>query len=240
MKLTNTAIATAVMLGVGGAYATSETVPASYDMPVSIDINFVLHIDEDLAEQDVFIERVPGSGEVYRATKGDRDLNQPLYAAASTHEHAPFDPDAVGPYPRGRPLGLTLGEWFAARGHGKYTCKDGAGRIDIGFENLVPNGVYTMWQAFTAWPPTEPFNGTYDLPMGARDGSESVFEADADGHASYQREFKPCLQLSGEQISTIVAIAWHSDGETYGHEPGEFATKTHVHLYSGLPKRSGI
>ncbi|MGI9434018.1 MAG: hypothetical protein ACR2Q4_04175, partial [Geminicoccaceae bacterium] len=100
--------------------------------------------------------------------------------------------------------------------------------------------VYTMWHDFMAWPPTEPFNGTYDLPLGARDGSENAFVTDADGHAVFERSFKPCLQLSGEHLMADLAIAYHSDGNTYGPMPGEFATKSHVHMYLGLPKRQGI
>ena len=80
----------------------------------------------------------------------------------------------------------------------------------------------------------------YDLPFGARDGSENSFTADAQGRAVFERTFKPCLQLSGEQLMAELAIAWHSDGKTYGHEPGVFSTNTHVHMYVGLPKRAGI
>lgn len=97
-----------------------------------------------------------------------------------------------------------------------------------------------MWHYFIAWPPTDPFIGTYDLPVGARDGSESVFQADGQGQAVVKRTFKPCLQLTGEHLAAGLAIAWHSDGKTYGPLPGKFSTKSHVHMYTDLPKRSGI
>jgi len=38
----------------------------------------------DMAEQDVYLERVPGSGQVYRVTKGDHNMNAPLYKAAKS------------------------------------------------------------------------------------------------------------------------------------------------------------
>ena len=213
---------------------------AAYDKPVKIDLNFVYHIEADMAEQDVFVEHQPGSGKVFRATKGDRDLAQPIYASAEPVEHAPFDIDATGPYAKGAPLGMTLGEWFGAEGRGNYSCRDGEGHIDVAFNGLVPEGVYTVWHFFMASPPTDPFIGTYDLPLGSRDGSDSVFIAAADGTARYERRFKPCLQLSGEHLMAGLAVAWHSDGKTWGVEPGDFATNSHIQLFLGLPPRSGL
>ena len=213
---------------------------AIYDAPVEMELTFIFHIDDGMTEQDVFYERAPGSGEVWRPTGATRDLGAPLYAPAVVVPHTPLQTDIVGPWPIGAPLGVTLGEWFAASGGGTYRCVDGEGELSLTFENLVPNGVYTMWHDFFVWPPTEPFIGTYDLPFGARDGSENIFTADADGDAVFERAFQPCLQLSGEQLLSELAIAWHSDGNTYGHEPGEFSTETHVHMFVVLPHRAGI
>ena len=234
--LHRTATVSAAALIAGSALA-GET---AYDKPVAIDLTFVYHIDADMAEQDVFVERAPGSGEVFRATKADRDMAQPVFAAAEPLPHDPFDVAATGPYPKGADIGMTLGEWFGAKGSGSYTCEDGKAAIDIAFEGLVPDGVYTMWHFFMAAPPTEPFIGTYDLPVGSRDGSASVFVADAEGNARFQRRFKPCLQLSGEHLMSGLAVAWHSDGKTYGVEPGEFATDSHIQLFLGLPPRAGL
>lgn len=219
----------------------AEAGPAgAYDAPVELDLTFVFHIDEDLAEQDVYVERVKGSGQVFRATRADRDMAQPLYTLDRPMSHDPFDPEAVGPYPMGRELGLTLGEWFEAKGEGRYACEDGEGRIDVAFENMIPNATYTMWHFFTAWPPTDPFNGTYDVPIGSRDGEQSVFVADEAGGARFQRTFKPCLQLSGEHLVSGLGVAWHSDGRTWGSDPGEFPTQSHIQLYVMLPPRAGI
>ena len=212
----------------------------SYDAPVSLDLNFIYHVDADMHEQDVFIEREPGSNEVWRVTKADNDMRAPLYRAAVPVEHAPFDPENMGPFPKGDALGITLGEWFAGQGQGTYTCNDGQGVIDVRFTNLVPNSAYTMWHFFVAMPPTTPFIGTYDLPIGTRDGAQSVFRSDEQGNAHFQREFKPCLQMTGEHLAGALAVTWHSDGKTYGVLPGEFATDSHVQMFLMLPKRSGI
>ena len=213
---------------------------ATYDRPVDIDLTFIYHIDVDMAEQDVFVEREVGSGKVFRATKADRNLKQPIFASAKPQKHSPFDVKAVGPYPKGASLGMTLGEWFQASGKGNYRCVDGKATIDVAFKGLVPKGVYTMWHYFMASPPTDPFIGTYDLPLGSRDGRDSIFVADEKGAARYQRTFKPCLQLSGEHLSSGLAIAWHSDGKTYGVEPGAFALNSHIQIFLALPKRAGI
>ncbi len=238
------ALLLAFALGSGVARAdevqTATAGAQPYDPPVELDISFVFHIDDDLAEQDIFVEREPGSGKVFRPTKAERDLDQPLFAAAAPLPHAPFDAEALGPYPKGRSLGLTLRQWFEAKGEGRYRCRDGEGRIAVDFAGLVPGGVYTMWHFFMASPPTEPFIGTYDLPVGSRDGAQSVFTADERGKARFERRFKPCLQLTGEHLAAGLAVAWHSDGKTYGVEPGQFGTVSHIQLYTGLPKRSGI
>ena len=244
------ALGAGMVLGAGVAMADGSGAPAgggaappvqlAYDAPLDMTFSFKRHIDDELAEQDVFVEREPGSGKVYRPTKGDRDLSLPLYAAARPLDHNPFDEAANGPWPKGRSLGMTLGEWLDAKGEAQYSCKDGTGQLSVEFTGLVPEGVYTMWHFFMASPPTDPFIGTYDLPIGARDGTQSVFSADKAGTASYDVAFKPCLQLTGEHLFAGLAIAWHSDGKTYGAVPGEFATVSHVHLYAGLPKRSGI
>ena len=234
--LTTLTAAGALVIGTG---ALAQDAPV-YDEPVEMQLTFILHIDDGMTEQDVFYEREPGSGQVWRPTAATRDLDAPLYTPAEAVPHTPLQTDNIGPWPIGTPLGVTLGEWLAASGGGTYSCVDGQGEISVSFENLVPNGVYTMWHDFFVWPPTEPFIGTYDLPFGARDGSENVFVADADGNATFDRSFQPCLQLSGEQLLSELAIAWHSDGNSHGHEPGEFSTVTHVQMFVILPQRAGI
>ena len=242
MTLCNKLLATVFAAGIaaGLAVAAAQVNQPAYDPPVELDITFVFHIDDNLPEQDVFVERGRGSNEVFRPTRGDRDLNQPLYASATPLKHQPFDADAVGPWPKGRPLGLTLREWLRAKGAGRYSCRAGEGHLAVDFTGLVPDGVYTMWHYFVAWPPTEPFIGTYDLPVGSRDGAQSVFTADAKGDARFEQRFKPCLQLTGEHLAAGLAVAWHSDGRTYGVEPGDVATVSHIQLYTGLPQRAGM
>ena len=239
------AATTAVMLGAlpaaySGGSPASGNADAVADTTTSIQLAFGTHLDMDLPEQDVYIERETGSGKVWRVTKGDNDMNAPLYKTAVETKHDPFNPDAIGPHPKGEALGFTLGQWLAQQGSGTYTCSDGVGTFDASFRGLVPNGVYTMWHAFMALPPTTPFSGTLDLPLGARDGSESGFTADAHGSADVRRVFRPCLEMSDVWTTSLLVLNYHSDGKTYGAYPGDFGTNSHIPLFLMLPQREGI
>ncbi len=226
--------------GTALALADSSDQAAHYDPPVHHEIAFASHVELEIAEQDVFIEREPGSGKVFRPGPAERNMAAPLFAAAKPQAHAPFDPTASGPFPKGAPLDMALGDWLRAKGGGNYSCENGQGRLQLQFTGLVLEGVYTLWHFFMAAPPTEPFIGTYDLPLGSRDGAQSVFIADAQGNATYDQSFTPCLQLSGEHLSAGIAVNWHSDGKTYGVLPGEFAKNAHIQLFAGLPPRAGL
>ena len=206
----------------------------------SIDIAFITHLDAGLAEQDVYIEREPGSGEVYRITGGDHNMKAPLYKSATKIPHDPFNKENVGPYARGEALGMTAGEWLKQQGKGTYTYSDGVGSLDLEFTGLVPNGVYTMWHAFMPATPPVPFTGTLDLPLGAPDGTESVFKADADGNAKFVHTFQPGLEMSDVWTTAILAINYHSDGKTYGGHPGKFGLNSHIPLFAMLPKRESL
>jgi hypothetical protein len=202
----------------------------------SIDIAFITHLDAGLAEQDVYIEREPGSGEVYRITGGDHNMKAPLFKSATKLPHDPFNRENVGPYPKGEALGMTAGEWLKQQGKGTYTYKDGVGSLDLEFTGLVPDGVYTIWHAFMPATPPVPFTGTLDLPLGAPDGTESVFRADADGKAKFVHTFQPGLEMSDVWTTAILAINYHSDGKTYGGHPGKFGLNSHIPLFAMLPK----
>ena len=58
------ALGTVLLIGSQTAIADKAEEAVSYDAPVSISINLSYHTEMDMAEQDVFIEREPGSGEV--------------------------------------------------------------------------------------------------------------------------------------------------------------------------------
>ena len=211
------------------------------DDHIVADVTFVDHVEAGMIEQDVYIERPVGSGQVYRIGPEESAfyMAAPVTGTAEPVHHAPMDAAYNGPYPKGKDLGITLGNWLAGTGSAKVRCRAGEGHVIATFDNLVPNGLYTMWYFIMADPPTDPFS-TYDLPVGARDGSDSVFQADADGHADYNVLFPNCLQGGGSQFSVGLAIAWHSDGKTYGYHPGTFGDHSHIQLFAMLPNNTEL
>ncbi len=70
----------------------------------------------------------------------------PIYAAAEMVDHSLFATgDApFGPYVKGQALGMTLGEWLAAGGQELIPCTGDRAKLDMTYEKLVQNGVYTL------------------------------------------------------------------------------------------------
>ena len=212
--------------------------PVAASAGESIQLTFVDHIKAEMIEQDVYVDKM-SDGKVFRVTKEDAaDFSEAkVFRTAAPVEHAPMDASKLGPYAAGAQLDFTLGEWLAASGTADLTCDGTKGTLRAEFQNLVPEGLYTMWNFF-AGQQLAKFH-TYDLPVGAPDGSESVFVADAKGNAVYEVSFEPCLQGTTPQLMAGLAIAYHSDGETHGYEPGPMGNKSHVHLFTMLPEGFG-
>lgn len=214
-------------------------VPVSAAVGGEVELVFFDHIKAEMVEQDVYVPH-GDAGKVFRVTKDDYSnyLDEMVYRTAAPVEHAPMDMDKVGPYDAGQPLDFTLGNWLSATGSASYECEEGTGEFSAAFDNLVPNGLYTMWIFFAGQSMAE-FK-TFDLPMGAADGSESLFTADPKGHAEYNVSLAACLQGTGSQLLAGLAIAYHSDGATHGYEPGPMGNKSHVHLFTVLPSDSDL
>lgn len=203
-------------------------------------LGFVDHLKAGMIEQDVYVEKSSGSNMVFRVTKKERAkyLNAPLYSTASPVHHAPFDMGKLGPYKKGKNLGFTLGEWLSGTGKASYSCKNGTGSVSATFKSLVPNGLYTMWYALAAKSHMGcadcPF-ATLDFPLGNSKGTNNLFTANGAGDASFQASFSPCLTLGNTRIVPMLAIAYHSDGKTYGPGPGPMGSVAHVQLFSPMP-----
>ena len=205
-----------------------------------IELTFGTFTGDGMVEQDVFVASPVNANEVIRlpAAQAESNMEAMLFASA---EAPPFEPMKLEPtesYQKGSTLGLTLGDWLKATGSGSYACDGQKATIKASFQNLVPNGVYTMWNFIGAEPPTDPWQGLV-WPLGKRDGSQSVFKADAQGNAAFEQVVEPCLQLSGTQSLAGLAIAWHSDGQTYGFSPGGLGVVSHAQLMSILPHAGG-
>ena len=157
-------------------------------------------------------------------------LREPLYTVASADD-IEFDPfqvldNPMGPYEIGEPLGMNLKEWLGARGRGTYTQNGDTATIDIEFAGLVPDAVYTMWCFVMDLPPE--FEARPQA-CGANDGSENTFISDEHGEMSVQMSIDAILFPSDTQVAGL-ALAWHSDGQTHGNDPGPFGTTTFTQL----------
>lgn len=201
-------------------------------------LQFVTHVTAGMPEQDVFIVKDGlGDDEVVRATldelTNETILKQTVYGSAGYVEHDPFGVTAapLGPFPKGESLGFTMEEWLAASGSGTYTIDGGDASLDISFEGLLPNGVYTLWCTRITLPP-EPV--IFDIACGEWDGSNNQFVADAAGNGSLTFDMRPLPDITAERIS-LFALAYHSDGQTYGPLPGEFGERTHVQALAFIP-----
>jgi hypothetical protein len=165
---------------------------------------------------------------------------------ATPHDTYKLTPQALGPFPKGADLGFTLEQWIAAIGTGTYIERDGNATINLTFRDLVPNGTYSIWSHQVTMPPN--FSYTYS-PLGAPDGSQNGFRADAAGNATFSLDFAalpPSTNLSFPDYVamyvtktapvtanitwTLIPVIYHSDGQTHGPVPGELGKDAHVQL----------
>ncbi|MEL7448072.1 MAG: hypothetical protein AAFN78_02625 [Pseudomonadota bacterium] len=198
-------------------------------------LDFMTPAALDLPQQDVFVEREPGSGMVYRASDAERNSGMPLFASAEGAAHNPFDPALNQPFPKGEALGLTLADWQNHKGVASYACSEGRGTLRAEFSGLVPGGVYSLWHAYLATPSSAPASGQLDLPVTGSDGEAGVFVADANGDATATVSFDECLPRSDRFTTSMLAVNWHSDGQASVAVDGSYGRTAHVPLFLVLP-----
>lgn len=223
-----TGILSALLIFSVSAQSESDTESLSYP--------FVSHLAAGMPEQDVFFEADDGTIRRMTGTDPLAALNSELLAAPEVVEHDPFQ---LGDNPlaifeegtTGIPLGFTLGEWLAGTGTATYTVEGDTATLSISVRNLVPNGTYTMWCSRINFPPNALIT---DAACGAEDGSQNAFQTDLYGNADYTLEMTPLPEATAESINA-VALAYHSDGNTYGSIPGDFGYNSHVHVVAFMP-----
>ena len=176
---------------------------------------------------EVFIE--DGSGMLVRPRDlRPQTLAQPIFRSAIEVPPDFLDPPFDwGPYPKGAPMGMTLGEWLAAQARGTYSVQGGKARLDLTFEHLVPNGLYTLWCSTFTLPPNTAMD---ERPCGAADGSENAFTADAQGNARVTMETAAFPPPTPGKLFEIGA-AYHSDGQTHGASVGQHGLNAHGHVF---------
>lgn len=189
---------------------------------------------------------------VYRIESGQAkdpiNLGKMAYATTNTTRHDVYKlmPNALGPFPKGKALRFTLEQWLAATGLGTYIEENDNAALNLTFHNLVPNGTYSVWSHRVTMPPDYNYSFT---PVGASDGSQNVFKADADGNGIFKLKLKALppstnitykdyvamyvtkqVPISTRITWTLIAVAYHSDGKTHGPTPGELGKTTHMQM----------
>lgn len=201
------------------------------------EVNLVNYIAAGYPEQDVFVETEDMSKTVKRVSVEDANsekvMESNLFATQKETLHDPFmlSSNPLGPYDKGKSLGITLADWLSAKGVGSYNVQGSEAIIVLNFENLIPNSVYSVWCSRMKPPPDPLF---IDLPCGAIDGSQNSFKTDENGSAEFMLSMKP-LEESVNNVSNLIEVIYHSDGKTHGASPGVYGVNSHVQLKYMLP-----
>jgi hypothetical protein len=120
-----------------------------------------------------------------------------------------------------------LGAWEASSGRAMLQCRGGAETIRSEFRNLIPNGLYTL---FVVHFDVQSGPGRF-TPLGAADGSNDSFVANAAGQGQAMSSVSPCLTPGSE----AVVLVWNSDGQTHGSSIGSPGITSHNQLIFRVP-----
>ena len=169
--------------------------------------------------------------------QAENSSNMTVYASSEAVPHDPFKvgKNPIGPYPKGKSLGFTLQQWLEASGIGVYSVDGDNAQMELSFQKLVPDGVYTVWCSRLKMPPQPMID---DYPCGAANGTENEFKADSQGNGAFKLNLMT-LAVTTNETAEVLAIAYHSDGQTHGASPGEFGLNSHVQLFYLMPQQTG-
>ncbi len=121
---------------------------------------------------------------------------------------------------------ITFKDWSSAKGVLTYRCRaDGTARVRVRMQNLIPNGVYSMWGI---WKTPLP-NGIFvDVPV-AFGGVPNAIVPDSRGRVKFERDLAFCPGKETPDESTLlwVTAAYHSDSSLYAGVP-DAANTTHT------------
>ncbi len=120
----------------------------------------------------------------------------------------------------GRPLGVTLGRWAAARGTATIACDGRSSTLVSRFTRLLPRAVYSLFVVHLRVRGPRRFT-----PLGAPDGRGSSFVTDASGIWTETSVIAPCLTPA-----EAVVLVWDSDGRSHGPVIGQPGVTAHNHL----------
>ena len=188
-------------------------------------------ISMDLPIQDAFID--VGDDQVMRPTVLDAEtLAMPVYRTAVEVPLDFFEPPFdTGPYPKGEPMNMTLGEYVGVVGYGTYTPHGDTATVELDFERLVPGGVYTMWCNILNFVELS----MIEAPCISPGDQYYRFIAGEDGRAQITMILDAFPPSTDEAVYEI-AVGYHSNGLTYGPEMGKHGQDAHgIMFYDFMP-----
>ena len=125
---------------------------------------------------------------------------------------------------QGKALGITLGQWFGARGSVALSPSDGGNTsAALSFSGLIPRGRYSLFENhFTSSGVTfTPLDGT---------AKTNSFTASADGSAKLT-----VLVPGAITHAEAILLVYHSDGVDHGMQRGEIGMNAHHQLIMRVP-----
>jgi hypothetical protein len=135
--------------------------------------------------------------------------------------------------PAGRQI--TFGEFEAVEGSAVVQCMPGGTQVTLQLRNLIPNGVYSIWNLVFNPPGFDPsFANLSGIgAAGSSAGSENTFRASASGDGtltaltaggplSMQGSIGACALT--DEFEWHVVGAYHIDGQSHGPSPGPDGT----------------
>lgn len=99
--------------------------------------------------------------------------------------------------------------------------EDGNLIVDVYANNLVAEGVYTLWGVNMG------ITGMSVAPAGGEEAN--AFTASEDGDIAFS------VTIGEGENYEMLAVAYHSDGQTYGDNPGAMGEVTFTHLMGAFP-----
>jgi hypothetical protein len=242
-----------LMTSASDSYTPVSSVKTSNPWHVDVILRSSIYLPTPRPISDVFFQLNNSTPDmVYRIerqqTEEQTNLALTAYATvnATPHDTYKLTSHPFGPFPKGADLGFTLKQWLAAIGTGTYVEQNANATIDLTFRNLVPNGTYSVWSHRVTMPPN--YRYTFS-PLGAPDGSQNSFHADASGNATFSLDFAALpastnltfpdyvamyvtktAPVEGDINWTLIAVIYHSDGQIHGSVPGDLGKDAHVQL----------
>ena len=181
------------------------------------DTVLVTHTDDDflaglgLPEADVRILNIPLREVPINVAPFELRSAVPPSRVASPNPFPPTKSEPTTP--------IRLGGWLSTRGNMTIKCRDnGPAWVRISFENLIPNGIYTMWGLWGTTAPGAPGPSLVPVPFG---GVPNAFVPGRGGRAVFTRRLPACPMDTTPDGSVLffVSTAYHSDGSLYGATP---------------------